>query len=111
MAIRGDPSDPSDPYSPPLSQALVTGMAPRGPPQQKERPTSVAVFVQQYDNCALRDDLHLLPHLLHVLLEEVLLDVVHVELTALNVRLKNVAPRVDRRTGRDQERSLLAGLE
>src|SRR5688572_31132826 len=60
----------------------------------------------------LRDRLRLLLlDLLHVLLEEPLLDVHHVELAPLDVRLINVRRHVERRPRRDEQRALLPDLE
>jgi hypothetical protein len=50
----------------------------------------------------LHHDPQSLPDLRHVLLKEVLLDVVHIEFTPLDVGLLDVGGRVDRRTRRDQ---------
>ena len=64
-----------------------------------------------------RSELHghllwlLLLDLLHVLLEEELVNVHHVDLPTLDVRLLDVRHHVQRRSGRDQQRGFLAHLE
>jgi hypothetical protein len=78
---------------------------------EKERAAGFGRSSSGSEAVPLRDDLQLLPHFLHVLLEEVLLDVHHVQLTALDVRLQDVARHVDRRARCDQERRLLPGFQ
>ena len=60
---------------------------------------------------SLAHDPPILQHLLHVLLEEELLDVHHVDLAALDVGLLDVAGHIKRRSGGDEERRLLSGLQ
>lgn len=60
---------------------------------------------------SLAHDPPILQHLLHVLLEEELLDVHHVDLAALDVGLLDIAGHIERGSRGDEERRLLAGLQ
>jgi hypothetical protein len=70
-----------------------------------------AFFIGRAFRVRLRHRLRLLLDLLHVLLEEPLLDVHHVELTPLDVRLIDVRRHIERRARLDQQRTLLRDLE
>lgn len=53
----------------------------------------------------------LLLDLLHVLLEEPLVDVHHVDLATLDIRLLDIARHIQRRPRRDQQRAFLAHFQ